>query len=224
MAAHNMCNIVLEHLLYQRRPLYLQPRRKDGTYPWIDKTKSQSKKPTLSLHSTAPLHAETAAEAEDSSALPSSSTASSSITAGTRTTGSMDESKAHSASRPKQPHSSGKQQATKDSTKRKAKSDDGTELKKPRAAKRVTKATRKDPTAVAGTMDKINSSSTSTSLSRNVRLDQAVQYTTTCAPFKAAKVMDGTPATNVSPRPTTNTPDPQLIMASAKQQGSVSTQ
>ncbi|KAF9308190.1 hypothetical protein BG003_011453 [Podila horticola] len=40
MAAHNMCNIVLEHLLHQRRPLYPQPRRKDGTYPWIDKLAS----------------------------------------------------------------------------------------------------------------------------------------------------------------------------------------
>ncbi|KAG0068345.1 hypothetical protein BGZ92_004904 [Podila epicladia] len=69
-------------------------------------------------------------------------------------------------------------------------------------------------------MDKISSSSTSTSLSRNVRLDQAIQYTTTCAPSKAAKVMDGTPATSMSPRPTANTPDPQLIMASTKQQGS----
>ncbi|KAG0097641.1 hypothetical protein BGZ93_002305 [Podila epicladia] len=266
MAAHNMCNIVLEHLLHQRRPLYLQPRRKDGTYPWMDKvaslgntaanntltsngdstaatgssniagagssrkrkgsgqTKSQSKKPTLSLHSTAPLHAETAAVAKGRSALPSSNTTSSSITAGTKTTGSMGESKAHSASRPKQPHVSGKHQATKDSTKRKAKSDNDTKPKKPRAAKRVVKATREDPTAVAGAIDKVDSDSTSTSPSRNARPGQAVLHTTTCAPSKAAKVTDSTLATNVSPGPTTNTPDPQLIMASAKQQGLVSTQ
>ncbi|KAF9969587.1 hypothetical protein BGZ75_002737, partial [Mortierella antarctica] len=36
MAAQNMCHIVREHLLHQCRPLYLQPRRKDRTYPWLD--------------------------------------------------------------------------------------------------------------------------------------------------------------------------------------------
>ena len=34
MAAHNMC--IQERLLHQRRLLYLQPRRQDGTYPWLD--------------------------------------------------------------------------------------------------------------------------------------------------------------------------------------------
>lgn len=34
MAAHNLCNIVREQLCHLRRPFYVQPRRKDGTYPW----------------------------------------------------------------------------------------------------------------------------------------------------------------------------------------------
>ncbi|KAF8927327.1 hypothetical protein BGZ58_010477 [Dissophora ornata] len=35
MAAENMSNIVRGHLVYQQRPLYLQPRAAGGTYPWM---------------------------------------------------------------------------------------------------------------------------------------------------------------------------------------------
>lgn len=102
----------------------------------------------------------------------------------------------------------GKQKVTKDSIKHRAKSDDDTEPKKPRAAKQVIKASRENPTAVAGAgaMDKLNSSFTSISLSRNARLNQTVQYTTTCTPYKAGKVMDSTLTASMSPRPTADTP------------------
>ena len=42
MAAHNMCNIVKSHLLYQQRPKYLQPIDKDGNYPWMEDGGSKS--------------------------------------------------------------------------------------------------------------------------------------------------------------------------------------
>ncbi|KAI8601276.1 hypothetical protein EDD21DRAFT_404594, partial [Dissophora ornata] len=35
MAGHNMCNAIRGHLLNQQRPLYLQPKDIDGTYPWM---------------------------------------------------------------------------------------------------------------------------------------------------------------------------------------------
>lgn len=35
MAGHNICNVVLGHLEHQERPLYLQPKAADGTYPWM---------------------------------------------------------------------------------------------------------------------------------------------------------------------------------------------
>ncbi|KAF9152205.1 hypothetical protein BGX20_005209 [Mortierella sp. AD010] len=35
MAGHNICNVVRGHLLYQQRPLYLQPKDSDGEYPWM---------------------------------------------------------------------------------------------------------------------------------------------------------------------------------------------
>lgn len=34
MAAENMSNIVLGHLVRQERPDYLQPVNTDGSYPW----------------------------------------------------------------------------------------------------------------------------------------------------------------------------------------------
>ncbi|KAF8939596.1 hypothetical protein BGZ58_009202 [Dissophora ornata] len=36
MASGNMNNAIKDHLIHQRRPLYLQPRRQDGSYPWVD--------------------------------------------------------------------------------------------------------------------------------------------------------------------------------------------
>ncbi|KAG0074082.1 hypothetical protein BGZ90_011042, partial [Linnemannia elongata] len=36
MASMNMNNAIKDHLIQQQRPLYLQPRRQDGSYPWID--------------------------------------------------------------------------------------------------------------------------------------------------------------------------------------------
>ncbi|KAG0273532.1 hypothetical protein BGZ95_010663 [Linnemannia exigua] len=36
MAGHNMCDIVMTHLLAQARPLYLQPVDDDGHYPWME--------------------------------------------------------------------------------------------------------------------------------------------------------------------------------------------
>ncbi|KAG0295653.1 hypothetical protein BGZ98_001276, partial [Dissophora globulifera] len=99
MAAHNMCNSVREHLLHQRRPLYLQPRRQDGTYPWTDGAgsarnaavegssrkrkenslaKSQTKKHAPSSQAVDPLQVEMAA-AEGSPAPPSRCTAMESI-------------------------------------------------------------------------------------------------------------------------------------------------
>ncbi|GJJ76335.1 hypothetical protein EMPS_10900 [Entomortierella parvispora] len=36
MAGHNMCNVIQEHLLNQRRPRYLQPRDANNNYPWED--------------------------------------------------------------------------------------------------------------------------------------------------------------------------------------------
>ncbi|KAF9289007.1 hypothetical protein BGZ74_000809 [Mortierella antarctica] len=231
MAAHNMCNIVHEHLLHQRRPLYLQPKREDGTYPWmdgaasLDNTATNSNLTSKGDSTVAVGSSNTNAGSSNTSAgssqkkprssVPSSNevqeantTASGSITAGTGTTGSKDESKAHSASRPKHPHASGKQKATKDSTKRKANSDDSTEPKNPRAAKRVAKAAREDPVAMAGTTDKANNSSASTSLARNARLNQVVQHTTACVSSKATKAMDNTlgTSTSMSPGPTANTP------------------
>ncbi|KAF9990403.1 hypothetical protein BGZ75_001885, partial [Mortierella antarctica] len=38
MAGHNIGNIVRSHLLYQQRPLYLQPRDEAGKYPWMGGT------------------------------------------------------------------------------------------------------------------------------------------------------------------------------------------
>lgn len=35
MAGHNIANVVLGHLEHQTRPLYLQPKAADGTYPWM---------------------------------------------------------------------------------------------------------------------------------------------------------------------------------------------
>lgn len=35
MAAKNMCRAVKEHLMKQSRPQYLQPQRKDGSFPWM---------------------------------------------------------------------------------------------------------------------------------------------------------------------------------------------
>ena len=32
----NMNNAIKDHLIQQQRPLYLQPRRQDGSYPWMD--------------------------------------------------------------------------------------------------------------------------------------------------------------------------------------------
>lgn len=55
MAAHNMCNIVQERLLHQRRPLYLQPRRQDGTYPWLDPKGSSGVAPDATTSSTIPV-------------------------------------------------------------------------------------------------------------------------------------------------------------------------
>ncbi|KAF9401265.1 hypothetical protein BGX21_002232 [Mortierella sp. AD011] len=40
MAAKNMCKAVESYLLHQCRPLYLQPQRTDGTYPWEDQSSS----------------------------------------------------------------------------------------------------------------------------------------------------------------------------------------
>ncbi|KAF9922721.1 hypothetical protein FBU30_007142 [Linnemannia zychae] len=34
----NMNNAIKDHLMHQQRPLYLQPQRRDGTYPWMDIT------------------------------------------------------------------------------------------------------------------------------------------------------------------------------------------
>ncbi|KAF9537458.1 hypothetical protein EC957_008100 [Mortierella hygrophila] len=36
MASENMNNAIKDHLIHQQRPLYLQPRRQDGSYPWMD--------------------------------------------------------------------------------------------------------------------------------------------------------------------------------------------
>jgi hypothetical protein len=36
MASENMNNVIKGHLIHQQRPLYLQPRREDGSYPWMD--------------------------------------------------------------------------------------------------------------------------------------------------------------------------------------------
>jgi hypothetical protein len=36
MASENMNNVIKGHLIRQQRPLYLQPRREDGSYPWMD--------------------------------------------------------------------------------------------------------------------------------------------------------------------------------------------
>lgn len=37
MASENMNNAIKDHfLIHQQRPLCLQPRREDGSYPWID--------------------------------------------------------------------------------------------------------------------------------------------------------------------------------------------
>jgi len=36
MAAKNMCNVVKGYLQHQRRVLYLQPQRADGTFPWAE--------------------------------------------------------------------------------------------------------------------------------------------------------------------------------------------
>ncbi|KAF9913475.1 hypothetical protein FBU30_003315, partial [Linnemannia zychae] len=33
-----MNNAIKGHLMYQQRLLYLQPQRRDGTYPWVDVT------------------------------------------------------------------------------------------------------------------------------------------------------------------------------------------
>ncbi|KAF9545295.1 hypothetical protein EC957_011049, partial [Mortierella hygrophila] len=38
MASKNMNNAIKDHLIHQQRPLYLQPQRRDGTYPWMDVT------------------------------------------------------------------------------------------------------------------------------------------------------------------------------------------
>ncbi|KAG9071286.1 hypothetical protein KI688_005497 [Linnemannia hyalina] len=38
MASKNMNNAIKGHLIHQQRPLYLQPQRRDGTYPWMDVT------------------------------------------------------------------------------------------------------------------------------------------------------------------------------------------
>ncbi|KAF9126355.1 hypothetical protein BGW39_006691 [Mortierella sp. 14UC] len=35
MASDNMNNAIQDHLIHQQRPLYLQPRRQDGSYPWM---------------------------------------------------------------------------------------------------------------------------------------------------------------------------------------------
>ncbi|KAG0251977.1 hypothetical protein BG011_007278 [Mortierella polycephala] len=42
MAAHNMCNVVHDHLLRQQRPLYLQPTDNKGWYPWMQGSSSQT--------------------------------------------------------------------------------------------------------------------------------------------------------------------------------------
>ncbi|KAG9062895.1 hypothetical protein KI688_005202 [Linnemannia hyalina] len=36
MASENMKDAIKDQLIYQQRPLYLQPRRQDGYYPWVD--------------------------------------------------------------------------------------------------------------------------------------------------------------------------------------------
>ncbi|OAQ26935.1 hypothetical protein K457DRAFT_21758, partial [Linnemannia elongata AG-77] len=36
MASENMNNAIKGHLIHQQRPHYLQPRRQDGSYPWMD--------------------------------------------------------------------------------------------------------------------------------------------------------------------------------------------
>lgn len=36
MAAENICKIVQGYLCGQGRPLYLQPKNSDGTYPWLE--------------------------------------------------------------------------------------------------------------------------------------------------------------------------------------------
>ncbi|KAF9922742.1 hypothetical protein FBU30_007139 [Linnemannia zychae] len=38
MAAKNMCRATKSHLLHRCRPMYLQPQRSDGTYPWQDQS------------------------------------------------------------------------------------------------------------------------------------------------------------------------------------------
>ncbi|KAF9210552.1 mitochondrial chaperone [Podila verticillata] len=65
--------------------------------------------------------------------------ASDSITAGAGPAGSDNESKAHFVSQPKQSRASGKQKATKNSTKHKAKSDDNTDPKKPELPNKLPK-------------------------------------------------------------------------------------
>lgn len=42
MASKNMCRAVKSHLERQQRPLYLQPQRADGTFPWLDNNRLQS--------------------------------------------------------------------------------------------------------------------------------------------------------------------------------------
>ncbi|KAF9155230.1 hypothetical protein DFQ26_009808, partial [Actinomortierella ambigua] len=42
MAAHNMCNVVRSALDGHGRPLYLQPVRSDGTYPWLDRERPKN--------------------------------------------------------------------------------------------------------------------------------------------------------------------------------------
>ncbi|KAG0357640.1 hypothetical protein BGZ54_000260 [Gamsiella multidivaricata] len=36
MASANMNNAIKAHLIHQQRPLYLQPQRQDGSYPWMN--------------------------------------------------------------------------------------------------------------------------------------------------------------------------------------------
>ncbi|KAG0276041.1 hypothetical protein BGZ96_003493, partial [Linnemannia gamsii] len=48
MAAKNMCKATESYLSHHCRPLYLQPQRADGTYPWKD----QSPRPASSTSSS----------------------------------------------------------------------------------------------------------------------------------------------------------------------------